>query len=39
MKVVKTRMQLQTNLAKDAARINYKNSLDCAYRIFKEEGT
>eukprot|EP01102_Stenamoeba_stenopodia_P018136 TRINITY_DN6614_c0_g1_i1.p1 TRINITY_DN6614_c0_g1~~TRINITY_DN6614_c0_g1_i1.p1 ORF type:complete len:309 (+),score=49.82 TRINITY_DN6614_c0_g1_i1:330-1256(+) len=36
--VVKTRMQLQTSLVKDAARVNYKNSLDCAYRIFKEEG-
>jgi hypothetical protein len=36
--VVKTRMQLQTNLAANAAKRNYKNSLDCVYRMWREEG-
>ena len=36
--LVKTRMQLQTKLQDNANEYNYKNSFDCAKRVYQEEG-
>lgn len=36
--LVKTRMQLQTSDVTTPGQTNYKNSFDCANRVYKEEG-
>lgn len=36
--LVKTRMQLQTSDVSTPGHTNYKNSFDCANRVYKEEG-